>query len=272
MASWYPDQTASGGLSASARVRGCFVVDGKGISHAMRICWSDLDNVQSAGTYPFRDGLITVTFAELAVWKTAPNTAFRLMRKHPIISGAPHYVLGEQTAPEPASDRLFYKSSNGDCWSLVRNPTTGGLMVTHTPNVASGGNVTHADVETFLTTDAHGPEHQALRRLLEKASNATILIAYDIHSTTDAAYDDLVAAIHSLGAWWHHLETVWIVRSERTPDEIREQLQRYIGSDDQLLVLDVTGDRTGWTGINAVGSEWLGEYVVRGDNLSPFPV
>jgi hypothetical protein len=191
------------------------------------------------------------------------------MRKHPIINGAPQYVLGEQTVPEPASDRLFYESSNGDAWSVARNPMTGALVVTHTPNAASGGNVSHIDVETFLSNDALGPEHQALRHLLDKASNATILIAYDVHSTSDKAYEDLVAAIHSLGAWWHHLETVWMVRSERTPDQIRQQLERHIGPDDQLLVLDVTGTRSGWTGINDAGSEWLREYVLRGDNLSP---
>jgi hypothetical protein len=234
----------------------------------MRISWSDLNHVEGAGNYPFRDGQITVTYSEIAIWKVAPNTAFRLMRKCPTINGAPHYVLGQQTAPEPASDRLFYESSNGDAWSLVRSPTTGRLVVTHTPNAASGGKVSHVDVGTFLSTNGHGPEHQALRHLLEKASNATILIAYDVHSTTDKAYDDLVAAIHSLGAWWHHLETVWMVRSERTPDEIRDQLKLYIGADDQLLVLDVTGNRLGSTGINDAGSEWLQEYVVKGDNLS----
>ena len=94
-------------------------------------------------------------------------------------------------------------------------------------------------------------------------------MALEVSSPNDKAYDDLAVAIHSLGAWWHHLETVWIVRSDRTPDEIREQLQRYIGSDDQLLVVDVTGDRVGWTGINTVGSEWLEEHILRGDNLSP---
>jgi hypothetical protein len=235
----------------------------------MRVTWSDLDNIQQAGTYPFRDGLITVAYSELAVWKATPTAAFRLMRKHPVINGEPHYVLGEQTAPEPASDRLFYESSNGDLWSLVRDPMTKALVVTHTAHAASGGRVSHFDVETFLSTTAHGPEHQALRHLIEKASNATLLIAYDVHSTADKAYDDLVGAIQSLGAWWHHLETVWMVRSDRTPDQIREQLQRYIGADDQLLVLDVTGMKTGWAGINDVGSEWLREYVVRGDNLSP---
>jgi hypothetical protein len=35
----------------------------------MNVSWSDLNNVQEAGDYPFRDGTITVTFAEVAIWK-----------------------------------------------------------------------------------------------------------------------------------------------------------------------------------------------------------
>ncbi len=35
----------------------------------MNVSWSDLSNVDQAGEYPFRDGTITVTFAEIAVWK-----------------------------------------------------------------------------------------------------------------------------------------------------------------------------------------------------------
>jgi hypothetical protein len=32
----------------------------------MNVSWSDLNNVDQAGEYPFRDGTITVTFAEIA--------------------------------------------------------------------------------------------------------------------------------------------------------------------------------------------------------------
>jgi hypothetical protein len=33
----------------------------------MNVSWSDLNNVEQAGEYPFRDRTITVTFAEIAV-------------------------------------------------------------------------------------------------------------------------------------------------------------------------------------------------------------
>jgi hypothetical protein len=106
----------------------------------------------------------------------------------------------------------------------------------------------------------HEPEHQAPQ---EERHLATILIAYDIHPTTSPRFHDLAEAIQSLGAWWHHLETVWIVRSSKSPDAIREQLQVLVGSDDQLLVIDITGARVGWAGVNDTGSRWLAENIAK---------
>jgi len=108
------------------------------------------------------------------------------------------------------------------------------------------------------------------RELIYRSSNietglqlATILIAYDVHPARGAAYDHLIHAIQSLGAWWHHLETVWIVRSGHTPNEIRDHLKPFIGTDDQLLVVDISGDRAGWAGVSDAGSKWLDENIAN---------
>jgi hypothetical protein len=61
----------------------------------MNVSWSDLNNVDQAGEYPFRDGTITVTFVEIAVWKKEPDAQFQLMRKNPI-QGQINYVLGRR--------------------------------------------------------------------------------------------------------------------------------------------------------------------------------
>jgi hypothetical protein len=50
----------------------------------MKVAWSDLNNVQEAGCYPFRDGSISVLETEIAVWRGHPNALFNLMRKNPI--------------------------------------------------------------------------------------------------------------------------------------------------------------------------------------------
>ena len=59
----------------------------------MKIGWPDLNNIQEAGQYPFRDGMITVLELEIAIWRKHPNALFTLMRKNPIRQGV-EYVLG----------------------------------------------------------------------------------------------------------------------------------------------------------------------------------
>jgi hypothetical protein len=229
----------------------------------MNISWSDLNNVQEAGDYPFRDGTITVTFAEVAIWKKNPGAQFQLMRKHPI-QGAFRYALGKQIEENlaPADTELIYESSNGDTWCLTRDPLTGARAVLHRPNPQSGGQVSYIEIDKFLSEGANGPEHQALRRLTETGARmATVLIAYDIHPQEGEAYEGLTQAIQSLGAWWHHLETTWIVKCAHTPDQIRDQLKSHIGSEDQLLVIEISGDMAGWVGINDTGSKWLKDNI-----------
>ena len=68
----------------------------------MKIGWSDLNNIQEAGQYPFSDGVITVLDLEIATWRKHPKALFALMRKNPIRQ-AVEYVLG---APEFPSESL----------------------------------------------------------------------------------------------------------------------------------------------------------------------
>jgi len=230
----------------------------------MNISWGDLNNVQEAGDFPFRDGTINVTFAELAIWKKNPAAQFQLMRKYPI-QGPFRYVLGRQSEENLAAAEieLIYESSNGDSWCLTRAPETGVRTVMHRPNPPSGGHASYIEIEKFLSGGANGPEHQALRRLMERPRLATILIGYDVHSPTGNAYDDLVKAIQSLGAWWHHLETIWIVQSAYTPGAIRDRLKPRMGVQDQLLIIDISGDTAGWFGVNESGSKWLQDNSLR---------
>jgi hypothetical protein len=229
----------------------------------MNISWSDLNNVEKPGDCPFRDGIVTVSVAEIAVWKESPSAEFELMRKHPIRSTV-NYVLGRQIveSPAPFGTELFYESSNGDSWSLAWDPTTGARGVMHRPNPPSGGQISYITIDKFLNESSNGPEHQALRQLLEnKSPVGTMLIAYDIHPSRGKAYDNVVQVTQSLGNWWHHLETVWIVQCEYSPTEIRDRLAPHIGVEDQLLVIDISGDAAKWVGVNDTGSKWLAENI-----------
>jgi hypothetical protein len=65
-----------------------------------------------------------------------------------------------------ADIRELYRSSNGDRWSLVRDPGSGRISVMHEPNLSSGGRVVHLGIGEFLTGGGQGPEHQELLQLI----------------------------------------------------------------------------------------------------------
>jgi hypothetical protein len=118
------------------------------IEHPMNVSWSDVNQVQEAGDYSFRDGILTVTFAEIAVWKADPGACFQLMHKHPIRTDV-RYVLGRQIDAPAATEEQFYKSSDGDSWSLTRDTLTGVRCVIHRPNTQSGGRTSQVQSPSF---------------------------------------------------------------------------------------------------------------------------
>ncbi|WP_460452288.1 hypothetical protein [Alsobacter sp. SYSU BS001988] len=62
-----------------------------------------------------------------------------------------------------AHARELYQSSNGDRWILVQ--TGDHVFVRHEANIASGGTVSHLEVDAFLSA-GRGPEQQELLRLI----------------------------------------------------------------------------------------------------------
>jgi hypothetical protein len=85
---------------------------------------------------------------------------------------------------------------------------------------------------------------------------ATYLIGYDLNKS-DKDYPKLIEAIKGLtDTWWHHLDSTWIIKHAGTAATIRGILKPHIDSDDELLVVKLTGEGA-WTGFNDKGSKWL---------------
>lgn len=87
---------------------------------------------------------------------------------------------------------------------------------------------------------------------------ATLLIGYDLNKQKN--YPDLIEEVKHLGsAWWHHLDSTWLVVTAKTPVQVRDILRAHLDEDDELLVIDVTGASRAWRGFNGTGSTWLSE-------------
>ena len=86
---------------------------------------------------------------------------------------------------------------------------------------------------------------------------ATYVIGYDLHPTKGETYGELIDAIKNVGTnWWHHLDSTWVVVTAKTAAQVRDELQRHLRADDQLLVVR-SGGEGAWCGFKDTGSTWL---------------
>ena len=73
-----------------------------------------------------------------------------------------------------------------------------------------------------------------------------LLITYTLRNQSKD-YSGLFNAIKThTGWWWHYFETVWIVQSNSTADQLAKQLYSYIENGDHLLVVRLHKDYQGW--------------------------
>lgn len=85
----------------------------------------------------------------------------------------------------------------------------------------------------------------------------TILIGYDLNRQGQR-YGELIEKIKELGStWWHCLDSTWIVKTPLDQVQVRDALLPLMDSNDEVLVVNITGDAAAWAGLNQECSEWL---------------
>ncbi len=84
---------------------------------------------------------------------------------------------------------------------------------------------------------------------------ATYLVGYDLNRPGQD-YAELLEAIKRLGAWWHHLDSTWIVKHQGPATVIRDALTPYLDANDEILVVALASEGA-WKGFNDQGSNWL---------------
>lgn len=80
-------------------------------------------------------------------------------------------------------------------------------------------------------------------------------ISYDLKAP-GRNYDALHGAIKRTGhAWWHYLESTWLIATNLDSEQISEVLRSHIDANDHLLVIDVGSDFSGW--LPAEAWQWI---------------
>lgn len=80
-------------------------------------------------------------------------------------------------------------------------------------------------------------------------------------TTPGGDYASLGEYIESLGSWAHIHESLWLVRTNKSVAEVRDELASRMRSTDRVVVFSVTADS--WASFNIGGdvAEWIHEHL-----------
>ncbi|MBN4054019.1 hypothetical protein JYT97_03945 [Haliea sp. AH-315-K21] len=79
-------------------------------------------------------------------------------------------------------------------------------------------------------------------------------INYDLRKQRD--YAALYERIKAYGTWCHPLESTWVIASQQTAEQVRNNLVQVMDSDDGLFVTRLQGEAA-WRGLDDSSSKWL---------------
>ncbi len=88
---------------------------------------------------------------------------------------------------------------------------------------------------------------------------AVYMVGYDLNKPGQD-YSELFKAIKAYGTWWHHLDSTWIIETEKTAVQVRDNLRQHIDDNDELLVATISAPAA-WFGFDKKGSDWLMEHL-----------
>ena len=86
------------------------------------------------------------------------------------------------------------------------------------------------------------------------------LVAYDFRGSPDN-YSDLFDELQESRRWWHWIDSVWLLRTEESAEEIYERLEPYLDNDISLFITDIGNDHQGW--LPGKAWKWIRKHVDR---------
>jgi hypothetical protein len=79
-------------------------------------------------------------------------------------------------------------------------------------------------------------------------------INYDLRKQRN--YDALYQRIKAYGTWCRALESCWVIATNQSAAEVRDDLMLAMDADDGLLVTRLSGEAA-WIGLGTTVSQWL---------------
>lgn len=85
-----------------------------------------------------------------------------------------------------------------------------------------------------------------------------LLVGYDLNRTGQE-YAKVIEYLEGYGTYWHHLDSTWLIKTSKSCADVIDEMRakKLIDSNDEILVVNITGDNAAWYGFSEKGSAWL---------------
>lgn len=87
----------------------------------------------------------------------------------------------------------------------------------------------------------------------------THLVSYDLRQP-GRNYPSLHQHLMGYKVLAKPLESVWLIKTDRTAEEVRDAAKLLVDTNDRLLVIDVTGDAKAWYNLTPENAKWIHNY------------
>ncbi len=84
----------------------------------------------------------------------------------------------------------------------------------------------------------------------------TLLVGYDLNRPGQK-YEELIRHLRSHGTWWHYLDSTWLIATNKTATQLRDEIKRLVDPSDEVLVINVSGDAWASLGLDDAANSWL---------------
>ncbi len=85
-------------------------------------------------------------------------------------------------------------------------------------------------------------------------------VSYDLNKPGQN-YENLIKELKSSKLWWHYLDSTWLIKTNESANQLSTRIRKHTDSNDQLLVIRVTKDYSGWLPQKAW--DWINNNVVQ---------
>ena len=86
------------------------------------------------------------------------------------------------------------------------------------------------------------------------------LVAYDFPGSSDK-YSALFDELKRSPGWWHYIDSVWLLSTDESADEIYDRLERFLDNEISLFITETGNDHQGWLPDRAW--KWIRKHVNR---------